>query len=191
MHSEFSVFFNIPDLNNFFKEHFFYSGNGKYSYKIIKREEMKGLTEKKNTLYYEGYTYKQKNSFVIYQNTDFDGWINKVRLSALNNRLKAVHIFIDNESLYPGYRLDYYENSFERVIYSIKDGTKWIFFEKGLQQPFEMNDRYEEKGATKKFNYSKLKLFCKNLGIDLDDLELLAPTSDIYYDYRVNSDTSR
>lgn len=132
---------------------------------------------------YKGVIYKQKNSLIVYKNNISDNWITNIEYTAEKYNKKAVYINIDSETNFPGYQLYFFNGIEKRIIYSIKDGSKWIFFNKGSPQNFEKNDMYIERGATKKFNIAKLKFFCHNLGIEIDDPDLLKPVDKVIYTY--------
>ena len=130
---------------------------------------------------YRGVLYKQKNSLTVYRNNISDNWITNVELTAEKYNRKAVFINIDSESPNQGYQLYYYNGKIKRIIYSIKDGRTWTFFEKGPIQFFENGDNYSERGATKKFNYEKIRKYCLNLGIDIEDNDLLVPVDTVLF----------
>jgi len=187
MKLSFSIFWNIPDLKTFFETLFFFDGNEKYSYKVIqniKKDDFESCKERVNILFYKGYTYVQKDGFVLHLNNLIEGWVNRTRLCALHNKLKAAYICIDDETKYPAFKIDYYEDGKERIIYTLKDGAKWIFYEKGESQFFEKNVSYTEKKAYEKFNYEKLLLLCKNLGVNFSEKDFFIPVSPVYYDFR-------
>ncbi len=186
MNIDFTVFFDIKNFDEFYNNIFFDLDKSKFNYRVITYDKMKDLSQKENILKYQGYIYMQKDSFIIYRNNCIDGWINRIRNKALNNNLRVVHVVINDEKPYPGYQLQYYNKGKERIIYSIYDGSRWMFYSKGEQQSFENNNNYNEKGPTKKFNKEKILEYCKNLGIIIDE-NFFKPTSKIFNDYHLNN----
>lgn len=189
------IFFDVKDLDSFVKNELFDLSKYRdldvnFVHDLIPKEYMRPLplpTPKSQAfMYYDGYTFRQKNSLVIYVNNSFDNWVTNIEFTCEKYGYKALYVYIDNESLFPGYKLYYYNGKFSRIIYSIKDGERWVFFEKGASQDFEMGATYSERGATKKFNYSKLKLFCNNLGVDIDSADFLLPIENIYHTYVIS-----
>lgn len=185
MKEQFAVFFDISDLRQFVDEELFSQKNRDNRYEVrIVDKITEDLSVKKNCLYHKGYTYRQKDSHIIFKNNEIDGWINLVRTTAFENNLRAAFIYYDNESKYKGYKISYfYEGSNERMIYCIQDAS-WKFFCKGQQQWFEEKDTYSEIRTSAKFNLDKLKRFCFNMRINIEETDFFKPCSEIYYSTR-------
>lgn len=181
-----SFYWYDGELDSFFYKTLFDSYKKKFSYKIIelskKGDSINKLDVEYNPKVYKGYFYKQKNNLYVFINNLADGWYTRSRNIALKNHIRGVQIKIFSGKQNPVYMMNYYDKC-ERVIYSMKDGNKWVFYASGEQQVFEKNDQYSENGATKKFNLTKLRNFCLNLGIDLNNPDILKPVSKIYYEY--------
>ena len=130
---------------------------------------------------YTGYFYKQKNGFTVFVNNLSDGWYTRIYNFSRLNHYAALQVKCSESCNILHYFLG---NGEERTIYSIKDGERWVFYQDGPKQDFEENDKYDEIGPTRKFNFIKIKNFCNNLGINLDDPDFFKPTSTIYCEYR-------
>lgn len=184
------IFFNVKDLDFFCKNELFDLTKYKnldinFFHEKIQKGDMKPLSTpiSQAFTYYEGYTFRQKDSFVIYVNNAFDNWVTNIEFTCAKYGYKAVYIYVNDESKFPAYKLHFYNGKSTRIIYSLKDGERWIFFKKGNPQDFEMGDTYSERGATKKFNYYKLKNFCNNLGLEIESSDFLIPIETIYHTY--------
>ena len=99
---------------------------------------------------YDGYLFRQKDSFVIYLNNISDNWITNIEFTCAKYGYKGLYVFVNTDTIYPAYKLYYFDGNKKRIIYSMKDGERWTFFKKGEPQFFEMGDSYNERGATKK-----------------------------------------
>ncbi|BDC91972.1 hypothetical protein [Treponema bryantii] len=185
---KFGLFFNIKNIDSFCKDELF--DLSKYSNLSINfihekrsKDEIKPLNNVTGLKKYEGYLFRQKDSFVVYVNNISDNWITNIEFTCAKYGYEGLYIFVDNESMYPAYELYYFNGAKKRVIYSMKDGERWVFFENGPEQDFEMGDLYKERGTTKKFNYEKMKNFCMNLGVNIENPDLLIPIDTIYHSY--------
>ena len=183
-------FFDVEDIEQFCQKELFDMSKFNKLDITFKHEIVKSISdcwsEKEDFASlkkYKGVVYKQKDSLIVYKNNISDNWITNIEYTAEKYNKKAVYININSETTFPGYQLYFFNGSEKRLISSIKDGNRWIFFEKGAPQNFEENDMYTERGATKKFNITKLKLFCHNLGIEVDDPNLLKPVDKVIYTY--------
>ena len=188
MFLSFGLFFDIKDIHAFCTNELFdlskYSNlDIKFIHEEIKKDDIKYLNKVAGLKNYDGYLFRQKDSFVIYMNNISDNWITNIEFTCAKYGYTGLYIFVDTESMFPAYKLYYFKGNKKRIIYSIKDGERWVFFNHGEPQDFEMGELYNERSATKKFNYEKLILFCKNLGVNLESQELLIPTESVYHTY--------
>lgn len=188
MFLKFGLFFSINDISSFCKNELF--DLSKYTnldvhfvHEKISKNDMKQLDETAGLKNYEGYLFRQKNNFVVYVNNLSDNWITNIEFTCAKYEYKGLYVFADSESKFPACMLYYFDGDKKRIIYSIKDGDRWTFFNQGEAQFFEDGYSYNERGAAKKFNQSKLKSFCRNLGVDLEDKDLLIPVEDVYHTY--------
>ena len=186
-----SIFFDIDDVESFCKNilhndskfEINHEDDSVYLHEAITKNEMKSIPLKPELklIDYEGYTFRQKDGVVINVNNVGDNFYTNLYNTWRVFGTKSLYLVIDTEGTYPAYMLNFYQGKTERVIYSIKDGARWVFFQKGEQQPFENGDLYSERGATKKFNYKKITSFCKNLGLSVEDPDFLTPTGPVYH----------
>ncbi|MCR5081272.1 MAG: hypothetical protein K6B17_08010 [Treponema sp.] len=188
MFLSFGLFFDVKDVHSFCTNELFDLSKFSnldihFTHEEIKKDDIKRLNKVAGLKNYEGYLFRQKDSFVVYINNLSDNWITNIEFTCAKYGYKGLYVFADSESMFPAYMLYYFDGNKKRIIYSIKDGERWSFFNKGEPQFFEAGDYYNEHGATKKFNYEKLNSFCKRLGVDIESKDLLIPTETVYNTY--------
>ena len=175
----FNVFFDIENYEDFFYKILFPVTARSFPIEYYKQEDLPLICEDDDFLKYQSCTYVQKNSLVIFLNNLRDGNFFLVNYIAQTANIRAAHIYIDDEKPYPGYYLAYYENQKERVVYNIKE-NRWKFYHTGDPAFFEEGDAYEEKRIPDKFNKEKILLFCKRMGINLEDEDFFKPASSVF-----------
>ena len=188
MNLQVGLFFGVKDLEGFCKNELFKMTNCTKSHLSFKHEkisknEMKSLPLDiiPGLIHYEGYTYYQKDSIIVFINNVSDNWVVNIEQTAKRTGYIGLYMRIAENVKYPAYMLDYFKGDEKRTIYSIKDISRWIFYNSGIPQDFENGDTYSERGATKKFNYKKLKLFCRNIGFDIENPDFLSPVGEIIH----------
>lgn len=99
---------------------------------------------------------------------------------------KAVQVaFSNKKSEYPAFKLKYFDfsgaNSIERVVYALKDGSKWEFYAKGPEQFFEDTGNYLKKRKTERLNKQIILDYLLKLGIDISDENFWVPLTKPMY----------
>ena len=179
MNLNFSVFFDIDNLDDFFYSILFPTASSKNSVKVTKCENIPLLTEQSNILDCTRVAYKNKSSLVIYKDNLIDGgwtYINKI---AKTFNVRTLYIRIKDDVPYPAYYLAYFDKNSERIIYNIKE-NRWKFYQHGPVAFFEENDKYQEKKISDKFNMKKILTFCERLGINVLEDNFFTPASPVF-----------
>ncbi|UAY54270.1 hypothetical protein [Arachidicoccus terrestris] len=89
-------------------------------------------------------------------------------------KVKAVSVSFTNrkDTSYLAYMFKYFDFSqnevVERIIYTIKDDAKWVFYEKGKIQPFEDMANYKNRIKTKRFNRNILLSYLGKMNINIE-----------------------
>lgn len=174
-----SIFFDIDNIHDFFYSVLLPTISTKNYIQTFECEEKPNLSEISNILDCKRVIYKNKNSYIIYEDDLIDGGWTFINSIAKKYNVKTLYLKIIDEGPYPAYYLAYFENNTERIIYNIKE-TRWTFFSKGPIAFFEEGEQYLEKKTSDKFNKEKIILFCKRLGVDILDEQFLKPISSVY-----------
>jgi len=100
-----------------------------------------------------------------------DGWASLVHMISVNNKSESYFFILDKEKKYiNNINLFSFENgSEERIVRTMVDGGKWVFYDNGPLQWFESPEYYERKIIRKRMNYLIVWEYCKKIGIDLEN----------------------
>ena len=110
------------------------------------------------------------NKTIMVSNLD-DGWI--TLSNVISRELKCEYYFFsstDDNIPEPGNYFKYVSNGLpKRVVYSIKDGSRWVFHAEGNSLLFEDQQHYTQKLIKKRLTKQILIDYCKKLGLLIED----------------------
>jgi hypothetical protein len=142
---------------------------------------IKELFEKKENIYSQLYSpesYKaiffepedRPESTVMISNL-LDGWLTLTNIIAgkIENPCYMFTLSYKDNSESKNSFVFYKNNGIARTAYVLRDGNKWIFYDKGDLQPFENPDNYKRRLNKDKINHTVILDYCSKIGINIEN----------------------
>jgi hypothetical protein len=100
-----------------------------------------------------------------------DGWYTLTNVICKELRCSCVQLSTStDEEEFPSNMLHFYENGSEvRVVYSMLDDDRWVFFERGPVQSCENKENYKRRRIKDRLNRAIIVEYAHKLGLPIDD----------------------
>ncbi|UTC66187.1 MULTISPECIES: hypothetical protein [unclassified Treponema] len=120
------------------------------------------------------------DNVVMFTNLE-DGGITLANRIAIEGKSSHITFSVSN--------IDEGKNSFtyrdyqrqERVVMTLKDNGKWIFFERGSKLWFENELFYKKRKITERFNSKILLEYCNTIGLDIINIDFWESNNDALF----------
>lgn len=178
MYNNFTVFKDINDLR-VLEGYFFKKINSWFKVNMyVAKKIPEGLNSHESILNYKGCIYKQKDNFVIYLDNTSESYYALIRGICLAQKINAIYCGISNNKMFPCFKMNYFSNGKERILYTMKE-QKWVFFESGERQWFEEPEYYNNRIIKNRFNYDIFRRYLKKQNILFENTDFWEPSNDV------------
>ncbi|CAK7026752.1 MAG: hypothetical protein DELT_02604 [Desulfovibrio sp.] len=128
------------------------------------------------------YIYQYSKPWIVFISNSRDGWsslawaisknVNIAGYSFKLDRGKCIENCINSFIFNNGVRVE------ERVVQTLIDNGKWVFYENGPLQKFESPENYRRRKIKDRLDYNILCEYCKKLGVNIVDDNFLYPRTE-------------
>jgi hypothetical protein len=128
---------------------------------------------------------KGTTAFYSNKHDGLSSWIHNY--ARLNNKLcvRALLFFDKKSHSLPAYRFNYQIGDTVRTVYSMLDGDKWKFFEKGERLPFEKPEYYTKRKIRDRLPNELILSYLKELGWDAESPDFWRSEQPAHYFERI------
>lgn len=129
---------------------------------------MKGGAHLGKAIFFESLLLKSKT---IMLSNSYDGWITLANHISSKTNSGHITFFItfdekkENDAQYMF--VNKISEEEERVVYSMKEESRWLFFQDGKPQSFENIEHYRKRRIKERLNVAILVDYCQKLGLDI------------------------